>query len=285
MNIQIFYDSITIQRAILGFSGWSDAGNMVQQILAALRRTFPSELVASWDLEGFWHTDSTRPQILIQHGQIQRLDWPGYDFFVITLPSGQLALLGTGMEPSFHWKVFTHELLQQLKQWGCEEILLLGSLYDQVYYDEVVISGVVQDSRGLNQILDLGLRQIEYEGPCAIHSSIMESAPLMNIRCLCLWSHLPFYLKCPHELIMAHYLRVVGALLGVQMDVSHLMERWEQRLKEIEELINENQELVQLIQSIKNKDRKPKTASDPFSKVVSLDEFLKKRNHPSVDED
>jgi hypothetical protein len=285
MDMEVFREDARIKRAVLGFGGWTDAGDMVQQVLATLRTRFASELIASWDLDGFWHTESLRPRVSVQHGLMKRLEWPAYRFFALSPPSGETVLLGTGDEPACRWRQYAGQLLQRLRQWGCQELYLLGSLYDQVYYDEALISGVASDTWGLNLLHELECGLVEYEGPGAVQSSILESASRVEMASIMLWSHLPFYLKCPHELVLARYLRIVGRLTGLEVETEGLMRKWDQRLEEIEELIAGNQELGQLIGSIKEKRSEGKDLGGSPSKVVSFDEFLRKRHHGPGEED
>jgi len=278
MTIQALLAPIQSQRAVLSFSGWPDAGEMIQHSVRELKQILPWERVATWDLDGFWHIDAVRPQIHIQHGQIQKMEWPAYHFFLSASPQAKPILLGMGPEPTCHWRRFAENLLQQLSAWGCREIILLGSLYDQVFHDEIAISAVVQDTKAFNRVQELGCQRIQYQGPGAIHSAIMQHAPALGIQCISLWAHLPFYLKGPSELLMTHYLQVLGSLLETELNTDHLMATWEERLEEIEELIDRDRDLRQLLEQLKSHKDDDKLPPGAPAKVVRLDEFLRKRS-------
>jgi hypothetical protein len=283
MDVQEFAETINAPRALLHFSGWPDAGDMIEFTLNELKNLVPIELVAQWDLDGFWQTDTTRPVVHLQHGQVKRLEWPFFRFFEGRYADADPFLIGTGVEPARNWRGFTVKLLGLLKQWGCREIILLGSLYDQIFHDEVLISSVVQDVQGYNKILELGCRPGEYVGPGSIHSAIMEATQGGAMRCLSLWTHLPFYLQGPHERVSARCLEIIGALLGFTLDPLHLRQRWEEREGDIEELIHNNHELRQAIEVLK-KDRHRRQGDFP-SKVVRMDDFMKKKHDPRTDEE
>jgi len=110
------------------------------------------------------------------------MEWPAYQFFLSTSPQASPILLGSGPEPTCNWRRFAEDLLQQLSKWGCKEIILLGSLYDQVFHDESIISVVVQDTKSFNRVRELGCQRIQYQGPGAIHSAIMQNAPVLGIN-------------------------------------------------------------------------------------------------------
>jgi predicted ATP-grasp superfamily ATP-dependent carboligase len=279
MTPETFLEPIDSPCAVLSFTGWPDAAEMIKHSVAELKRIVPCQLAASWDLDGFWQMDVMRPHVHIRHGQIQRLEWPSYKFFMAHLPEDTTILLGSGPEPSCNWRRFAKTLVDQLKDWGCKRIVLLGSVYDQVFHDETIISAVVQEPQMYNRVRDLGCQMIEYQGPGAIHTAIMEAATSLTIPCVSLWAHLPFYLKGPSELLMNHYLQTLGSLLQTQLDTHHLLIAWEQKLEQIETLIDKDRELKQLLEQLKNHDADRKSSPHHVSKILRMDEFAKRRNN------
>jgi hypothetical protein len=282
MNMEIFTDPFPIKRVVLSFSGWPDAGKIIEHTLAELTRLMPSQEAARLDMDGFWHTESSRPQITIQHGQVRQLNWPAYRFQVLELPTSEKILLGSGPEPGCRWRAFTGKLFRFIKRWSSEEIILLGSLYDRILHDEVLISSVVQNSRDLNLAREIGCQLIEYEGPAAVHSAIMEAARDFNIESLSIWAHLPFYLDGPNELIIANCLKVLGKLLGMEINVEGLMDRWVGREQEIQNLLQTDLELRRMLESVVEEQKRSRAGRRFASKqkVVRLEEFQRKRNSP-----
>ncbi len=283
MRIDTFINPIQIEKALLGFTGWPDAGKVIQQSFAEIKKALPSEQIAVWNLEGFWHTDSSRPLVFVRHGRIRRLDWPEYHFFLVRLPSSEDILLGLGPEPTTNWGAFSSELVTLIKSWGCKELYMLGSVYDQVFHDEVLISGLVHDSRGINQVRDLGLEQVEYAGPAAVHSVIMEAARRAAIHSVGLWVHYPSYLSAPHELLIASLLKKLGLLLDFEIDTGSLMRDWKKREKEIEHRIEHDHELRDDLQSVVREKAPANASSLTRGKILRMDEFVKR--HPRVQEE
>lgn len=283
MNVELFREDFRVRHAVLGFSGWPDAGRTIELTLGQLKEHMTCEQVAIMDMDGFWHTELTRPQVTIHQGQIQRLAWPAWRLFLCGRPSSEPVLVGMGPEPGCHWRLFSQELIDLLKKQGCEEILLLGSLSDQVLHDELLISCVVQDVLGFNRARELGCHLAEYAGSSAIHAALMEAAPASNIHCMSFWAHLPFYLDGPHERIVARLLQILGALLNLEFDTTSLLESWKRREREIEDIIQQDHDLLNLLESMKKEDRETRPPSRS-SKVVRLDEFMRKRLRPPADE-
>ncbi|GLI36268.1 PAC2 family protein [Desulforhabdus amnigena] len=284
MEIHTIVDPIRIRRAVLGFSGWPDAGKTIQQTFSELNKVLPCRAAAEWDLDGFWHTESSRPLISVRHGQIKSMDWPTYRFSLCNSPDAEPILVGMGPEPTIHWRPFARKFIRTLKGWGCEEIILLGSVYDEVFHDEILLTGIVNDSQGYNQVQALGCRQIEYTGPGAIHAVLMEYASKSQMRALSIWSHFPSYLNAPHELLIARLLHAIGTILDVEFKTDHLSQIWERRQKEIEELIENELELRQAMETQKE----PgffQPPVQPSAKVIEIDEFLRRRRERRADKE
>jgi hypothetical protein len=281
MKIQTLSDPPRARYAILGFNGWADAGKLVEAILAELREMLHCYPLATLDMDGFWNVDSVRPVVNVQHGQIQALEWPTYRFYGSSGTNTEPVLIGMGPEPTCHWRLFTQELLESLRNWGCKEIYLLGSRFDQIFHDEIVISSVVQNERSFNLVREMDCEQSEYHGPSSIHSAIMEAARDMDIECLCLWAHIPFYVSGPHQLVMAECIRILGRIVGVALDPFHLVDIWRGREKEFDDLIEQDQKLRQAVESMK----KEKQLRASSSKVLRMENFLRKRRDQPLEED
>ena len=278
MQLKQHVDDIKAGRALVHFSGWPDAGEMIQFTLSELRNMVPLQPLAEWILEDHWHIDSLRPIVHVHHGQVKSLEWPSFRFSWGRCGEAEPFVLGSGPEPSRNWAAFTDDLLTILTRWGCREIVLLGSLYDQIFHDEVILSAVVQDARGYNQLRELGCRPADYVGPSSIHSAVLEAVRDTEVRCISIWTHLPLYLQGPHEMTSARCLQIIGALLGFPLDPVHLRERWERREGEIEELIHGNDELRRAIEVMKNERHRRKTGSG--TNVLRIDDFMKRKHDP-----
>lgn len=278
--MQVLMEPIHASRALLGFSGWPDAGKLVHHTLGEIKRAISSEHAAIWDMDGFWHTESSRPHALIEHGHLQRFEWPSYRFFLCRPDGPPPLLIGMGPEPGCNWRTFARQMLLHLRQWGCEEIFLLGSLHDQIFHDEILISSVVQDPHGMNLAHELGCRPSHYRGPAAIHGAVMEEARQRSVFSMSFWAHLPFYLDGPHELVIAELLNIVGRLTGLPLGTQHLVESWKDREKEIESAIEGDPELRQMIETLDKETLPRKRGASSPSKVIQFADFLKRKHEP-----
>lgn len=278
MAFHVVQSRFQAEKAVLGFTGWPDAGGMVQQVFRELEALLPHQRITTWDMDGFWHTAGQRPHVTIRHGQVKQLQWPSYVFYGSGDAQPSRVLLGLGPEPCCLWRRFSNEMIERLESWGCREVVLLGSLYDQVFHDEVRVSAVVQDATGYNLAEDWGCLHNNYQGPSAVHSALHLAAAGGACTVLSLWSHLPFYLRDAPEPVLVRILEILGKFLGREWNLQHLKDRWESRLQDIEALLEQDPNLQQKLEAI----RIEKASADPAldsPKVIRLDDFLKKKSN------
>lgn len=283
MPIQPISNPGRVSRAILTFAGWPDAGNLCRFLYDELDQLTSFKPAAQWDLDGYWTVDGLRPTVDIRHGQIHRLSWPRYDFYRYPAGSEKSVILGFGPEPTTRWKDFSQSLLAQLNQWSCRKVLLLGSQFDQVFHDEVHLTAVVQDVRGYNLARHWQCQAIDYQGPSAVHSALMEDAAQQNISMLCVWAHLPFYLKEVHELVTHRLLEIIGEFTGQQWRLGHLLGKWRQRLEQIETLLDQEPELLEQLKKLRNDQARPTLLQRNDQNIVRIDEFRKRKGDPPTD--
>lgn len=279
--------AIRYHTAIIGFSGWCDAGAVVQNTVNHIARLCDAEELERWDLEEFLHSDRERPYIRIEHGIVQEFSWPAVVFYKLRRKTMDKLLLVFGPEPSCKWRQFSKDLIRRLLHYGIRRIVMLGSLYDQIFHDEVFLSAVVMTPSALNIARSAGCRLIQYEGPAAVHGAVMMEAREKGIEAVALWSHVPFYLKGPHEKAMVVMLDVLSRITAVNFPHGNLAHQWAARVKQLEKLLEEDEELRNIIETLKHQTPPPIRALPGASpsmgatqappKIIHIDDFIKKK--------
>ncbi|SFM84301.1 PAC2 family protein [Thermodesulforhabdus norvegica] len=273
---------------IIGFSGWCDAGAVVQNTVNHIISSCEAEELEKWELDSFLHSDRERPQIKIEHGIVRGLSWPAMTFYRLRARTMDKLLIAFGPEPSTNWRIFSRELINRLDNYGIRRIVLLGSLYDQIFHDEVFVSAVVMTPAALNVAKSAGCRLIQYEGPAAVHGAVMmEAQNNRNMETIAIWSHVPFYLKGPHEKAMVVMLDVLSRMTAVNFPHGNLDRQWAIRLKQLEKLLQEDEELRNLIETLKHQSHQPfralpgappsLNAPESPPKIIHIDDFIKKK--------
>ncbi len=278
---------------LLGFFGWCDAGNNVKFLMEHIISKYSVRESCEWNIEKYWHSGIERPKITVKYGIIRKISWPSIRFFYLD-SGGNLQGIAFGPEPTHNWKNFSLELVEKIQSLDFERIILLGSLYDQILHDEAIVSGVVTHPRELNIIRSLGCQLIEYEGPSAIHSQIMLETASHNLETLSLWMHIPFYLKGPHEKVIAKLFDVINILTDANFSTEELLDKWEIKRRELEKLLSNDEELKGVLNSIKQKEQKPFKALPSASsmapdhattKIINIEEFIKRKKNDEKSHD
>jgi hypothetical protein len=104
----------------------------------------------------------------------------------------------------------------------------------------------------------------------------MDGALDLDMHCLAIWVHFPFYLKSESELLIAHLTTIIGRLFEIEFPVDYLLDAWQGRREEIESTIQQDPQLLQTLDGMREElmaGRKRHSA-----KVLRFDEFLRKRN-------
>ena len=281
MQIQTLLEPVAVRRVVLFFSGRPDAGKILQHTVAEIRKSCRCEEAAVWDLDGYRNSEGYRPMMSVRHGRVVRVECPTYRFSLCRPPEGEPFLLGEGPEPSLRRQDFGHNLIRYLSEtWNCSDILLPGSFYDHVFHDEAILSGMAYDASGLNRLHDLRCRPMDYDGPATIHTDVLREAECRGIPCIGLWTHFPFYINGPHELLMTRLLEGIGEFLETRFDTTAIMDRWGDRVVEIEAVLENDSELRDMVEGFQGGPR-----TETVSKVLNLGDFLKKRRTRSLEDE
>ncbi|OIP90781.1 MAG: hypothetical protein AUK55_12285 [Syntrophobacteraceae bacterium CG2_30_61_12] len=284
MSIELISNPGRATRGVLAFTGRPDAGRLSRALFEELTHLTEYQPVARWDLDGYWTVEGVRPRVEVRHGQIQRLVWPQYEFFSYQANPEERVLLGRGPEPGTRWRDFTQVLLNQLTQWSCRKVILVGSRFDQIFHDEIRLSAVVQDVRGYNLARHWHCQALEYQGPTSIHAAIMEGAAERNISTISLWAHLPFYLKDAQELVIHRLLEIIADFTQQQWRLGHLLGRWREKLSHIEELLEQEPDLLEQVKKLQTDAGDRVADATRGENIIRIDEFLKRKGDPIADE-
>ncbi len=270
---------------MIGFYGWCDAGGTVHHMMEYIISKHKIKKTGNWYIEPYWHIDSERPHVTIKYGLIRKFSWPSMQFFDLQGENSSIGI-AFGPEPAHHWKDFSQELITKVKQMKYERLILVGSLYDQIFHDEIVVSALVGRPDDINLVRSAGCRLVEYEGPSAIHSQIVMEASESNLEALSLWIHVPFYLKGPHEGAIVHLLEAINHITGVEFSTRELKKRWDNRLRSLEKLLQNDDELKSILETLRQKESDfsralpspaTMTSSRSSQKVIRMDEFIKRK--------
>jgi proteasome assembly chaperone (PAC2) family protein len=180
-------------------------------------------------------------------------------------------------EPNLQWLRFSRSLLTLCQDLGVKTIINLGSMYDNVLHTDMVISAVATSEELLARLKEHKIISVNYKGPSAIHSTILNEAKKKGIECFSLWSHCPYYLQgTTHFGLLSHLGAFLSEWGGFRLDTSDLDRTWKELNKQIQSIIDRSPELQGMINDLRK--AKLKGSWDMVKKndkVIHLEDFLK----------
>jgi proteasome assembly chaperone (PAC2) family protein len=266
---------------IAGFDGWGNALNVASGMIDYLVRRLDAQPIAQIDPDTFYRYDENRPVVGIEQGELKSLDFPGGSIFTAQSrePHRDLILL-LADEPQLRWFQFAGELFELSERLGANTIISLGSMYDSVLHTDRMVSGMAS-TKVLTEALQAGgVTPISYQGPSAIHSTLMAEGRKRGFGCASLWAHCPYYLQgTTHFGVMAHMAEILAKLGDFALDTEDLESSWRKLHDHIQRLVEKSEELQKLISGLRKEKmrgmwsltRPPVTGE---GKVINLLDFL-----------
>ena len=128
---------------IVGFGGWSNAGNCAMKSIEHLIQKCNSELLAEIDTDSFYQFTQNRPIISIKEGMLKNVSLTKVNFYYwLNKEGGKDIILLEAQEPDFRWGAFVDIIFKACRQWGVSQMISIGGMYDDVLHTEAIVSGV-----------------------------------------------------------------------------------------------------------------------------------------------
>ncbi len=266
---------------IAGFFGWGNALHVSTDMVDHLIKQLGARAFARINPDSFYRYDQTRPEVQIQQGRLASLQPPGGSFFYARTAPGEpdLVLLKAD-EPALNWNRFAEELFALSRRMGCQMLITLGSLYDNVTHTDRRISAMASSETLITRLEAGSVNRISYEGPSAIHSLLQSEGAGSGLDCVSLWSHCPYYLQgTSHYGLLSALCNALSTFGGFSVDPGDLEERWQKLSDQIEEMIKRKPDLQHMIEDLRQQKRKDsiaglKAAAKTDDKVIDLQNFF-----------
>jgi hypothetical protein len=160
---------------------------------------------------------------------------------------------------------------------GAKTLINLGSMYDNVLHTDTVISAAASSTELLKTLQSEKVVAVNYKGPSAIHSTILDAALKRGLNCFSLWCHCPYYLQgTTHFGLLSHLGSFLSSWGGFRLDTTDLDNNWKELNKQIQTIIDRSPELQGMINDLRKS--KIKGSWDMVrkgDKVIHLEDFLK----------
>ena len=242
----------TLRRPVLiaAFRGWNDGGQAATLAGNTLARLWDAKQFAEIDPEGFVDFQSTRPTVTLTDGITRKIEWPQTTFHAAAIPGADRdAVLLLGVEPNYRWRAFTEIVTGFARDLGVELFVTLGALLADVPHTRAApVTGAASD---LSLVEELGLQASRYEGPTGIVGVLHDSCRVAAIPSVSLWSAVPHYVSlAPSPRAARALCDRLAELLGIEIDLTDLLEAEEIYAEQITEAVASDPETAAYVEEL-----------------------------------
>ncbi len=263
---------------IAGFSGWGNALDIAKGLMDYLIQKLYAEPIGHINSDMFYNYGDSRPIVHIESGILTRITPPSGRFYLVKNPEGNDLILFRADEPNLRWLFFIEELMSWCDRLHIHTIITLESLYDHVLHTQRKISAMASTKTMIERLKQKHIQLISYEGPSSIHSMIHAECKKMQIQCINLWCHCPYYLEgINHYGLMASLVRLLGELIDFPIHADELENNWQTLLQQINTYIAKNPELMEIIEQLQEhiqSEFKDNQQSPSQKKVIQLKDYM-----------
>ncbi|MCL2490243.1 MAG: PAC2 family protein [Propionibacteriaceae bacterium] len=260
---------------VMAFQGWNDAADAATSVIDYLEDTYPTNVMATLDDEGFYDYQMTRPNVLTNEKGERELVWPTVTIELCQLPNREVVLI-SGPEPNMRWRDFVGWVDMTVKVIKPAYIVLLGAmLSDAPHSRPFEVSG--QAPPALAGTLEL--EPNDYEGPTGIVGIIGHLyAQKSPAKLVTMWVSVPHYTAPPpNPKAGLALVERLATILGCDFDLT----QWREDVKEweahINELIEDDPDMAEYVASLENQtdaETVPRGTGDKLA--AAFEEYLSK---------
>ena len=270
-----------VERMVVAFRGWPDAGDAATATLNYLLETFEAKKFAEIDPEEFFNFAQERPRSTRGRDGSRHLQWPANEFFLWKGSDGTPpAIFYLGTEPHLRWRTFSSLVAYVARRCGVRSVVHIGALLDAVPHTRSTRFTGTSTNRDVQASFDRGnIRSSSYQGPSGITLPISESLTARGISYTSLWGHVSHYLHAtPNFRVSLGLARYLSDMLGMSMDLSRLYGMADVFDGEVEKTISEDEQLGKYIATLEERydsATEGREMPDPADLVKELEQFLR----------
>lgn len=270
-----------VERMVVAFRGWPDAGDAATATINYLLTTSQADKFAEIDPEEFFNFAQERPRSTRSKDGTRHLQWPANEFYLWRGNSDSPpAILYLGTEPHLRWRTFSSLVAHVARRCGVKSVVHIGALLDAVPHTRAIRFTGTSTNRNIQTIFDKGnIRSSNYQGPSGITLPISESLAANGIGYTSLWGHVSHYLHAtPNFRVSLGLARYLSDMLAMPIEMAKLYTMADAFDREVEKVITEDDQLGKYIITLEERyDAATETrdAPDPAELVKELEQFLR----------
>ena len=270
-----------VERMVVAFRGWPDAGDAATATVNYLLTTSNAEKFAEIDPEEFFNFAQERPRSTRSKDGTRHLQWPANEFYLWrgnqdTPP----AVLYLGTEPHLRWRTFSSLVADVAHRCSVKSVVHIGALLDAVPHTRAIRFTGTSTNRNVQASFEKGnIRSSNYQGPSGITLPISESLAARGISYTSLWGHVSHYLHAtPNFRVSLGLARYLSDMLALPIDLGKLYSMADTFDREVEKVISEDEQLGKYITTLEERydaASESRETPDPAGLVKELEQFLR----------
>jgi predicted ATP-grasp superfamily ATP-dependent carboligase len=220
---------------VMAPEGWIDAGLGGVAAVAAVLEAVPTDIVATFDVDGLLDHRSRRPIAHIVDGVYQGIDWPGIHLRAGQDSNGQGILVLTGPEPDYRWRAYSDAVGELAQMFGVRLFVGMGAFPAPFPHTRTQqLAATAASAELANKV---GVVPGPVDVPAGILVVIQRRFEELGIPAIGLWARVPHYAATmPYPDASVLLLEGLASIAGVDIDASPLREAGEQVRQRLDQL-------------------------------------------------
>ncbi|MGH3938504.1 MAG: proteasome assembly chaperone family protein [Pseudonocardiaceae bacterium] len=206
---------------ILATESWLDAGFGAQGAIAAILKTIPTEVLATFAADELIDFRARRPTARISDGVLAGLNWPEIQLRAGQDDAGKSVLVLVGPEPDLAWHAFVRAVVGLAKELGVRLVAGLGAHPAPVPHTRPVRLTAIATVAEL--AAQVGVMPGAIEVPAGIQTALQEGFAAAGIPAIGIWARVPHYLaSLPYPAASAALVNALATVAGLVLDAGDL---------------------------------------------------------------
>lgn len=239
-------------RAIAILSPWIDVGKVGSLVLSAMETQMGATEIGKLARPGdFYDFTRYRPLMYLVEGQ-RRVKVPNTFINLTVDRKGGNVLLIRALEPHARGEDYVESTLQVLQRFGVKQYCLIGAMYDSVPHTRpLMVSGGSSKAEHETELVKLGVRRSNYQGPTTITTLLAEQAAAEGIETITMLARLPNYAQLEEDFAGAcTILKLVDAVFGLSVETAEMKLLGEEHYKKLDQAVQSNPQARDMLKAM-----------------------------------
>lgn len=235
---------------LVSLEGFIDAGSVAASASMFLRHRWQAEAVGRFDRDLLIDYRARRPTIVVDDGELQRVDWPDIELFAAEVDGPRDAVLLLGPEPDMNWEAFCEAVAHACERLGVTTVVGLGAYPAAVPHTRPV--RILQATNGVPGDSTPSFEKITgYNGPIGAATIVQHALGAHGVPGLGLWAEIPHYLaSSPNPPGTLAMVRAVVDILGTQVDTTELEAAAKTYQEQVDETVASHEQAAGMVEAL-----------------------------------